>query len=115
MNEAFEKILEKLEILKFPFPDECPSYCGNTNTLLDMAKQIVNQVAEEYNNGWIPCSVRLPEKYGEYLCCDEYGEYIIGYPTERTIGNSFYVETDNEIMNECIAWQPLPELYKERE
>ena len=85
MNKAFEKILEKLEILKFPFPDECPSYCGNTNTLLDMAKQIVNQVAEEYistehincstntsTNGWIPVKTRpMTEEEKEY-----YSEYL---------------------------------------
>ena len=108
MNKAFEKILEKLEILKFPFPDECPSYCGNTNTLLDMAKQIVNQVAEEYNNGWIPCSVRLPEQIGWYLVSRNDGIVTTGYFFEdMTWREARGVEN--------IAWQPLPEPYKERE
>ena len=68
MNKAFEKILERLEELKLPFPDECPSYYGNTNKLLDAAKQIAQEVAEEFatdtnvgNNGWIACSERLPD------------------------------------------------------
>ena len=65
------------------------------------------------NNGWIPCSERLPEEYGEYLCCDKYGEYIIGYPTARVSSDDYYVETEYEIMNDCIAWQPLPTPYKE--
>ena len=57
--------------------------------------------------GWIPCSERLPEEYGEYLCCDKYGEYIIGYPTARVSSDDYYVETEYEIMNDCIAWQPI--------
>ncbi len=63
---------------------------------------------------WILCGERLPEKYGEYLCCDKYGEFIIGYPTERVSEESFYVETEHEIMNDCIAWMPLPQPYKEQ-
>jgi len=69
---------------------------------------------KDCNNGWIPCSERLPEKYGEYLCCDEYGEYIIGYPTARVSSDDYYVETEHEIMNNCIAWQPLPDPYIEK-
>lgn len=64
---------------------------------------------------WIPCSERLPDEYGEFLCCDKYGEYIIGYPVARVSSDDFYVETEHEIMNACIAWQPLPAPYKEGE
>ena len=61
MNKAFEKILENIENLKLPFPDKCPSYYGNTNKLLDAAKEIVQEVAEEYKGGWIACSEKLPD------------------------------------------------------
>ena len=83
----------------------CPKFCK-------VIKETVEELAEEYNNGWIPCSNKLPDKYGEYLCCDKYGEYIIGYPTARVSSDDYYVETEHEIMNNCIAWQPLPEAYK---
>lgn len=70
---------------------------------------------EKDNNGWIACSERLPEKYGDYLCCDNYGNYIIGYPTKRVAYDEYYVETECEIMEDCIAWQPLPKAYREVE
>lgn len=74
--------------------------------------EIVKDLAEKHNNGWIPCEDRLPEEYGEYLCCDKYSEYIIGYPVARKSSDDFYVETEHEIMNDCVAWQPLPAQYK---
>ena len=84
----------------------CPKFCK-------VIKGTVEEIKENYNHGWIPCSERLPEKYGEYLCCDRYGEYIIGYPTVRGCKDSYYVETEYEIMNDVIAWQSLPQPYKE--
>ena len=61
-------------------------------------------------NRWIPCSERLPEKYGDYLCCDDYGEVIFGYPCKTKEG--FIVETENDIMYDCVAWMPSPAPYK---
>lgn len=61
MNEVFEKLLERLderiaentnEDMTYKIP-----YFG-----LDIAKQIVQEVAEEYNVGWIPCDVKMPEE-----------------------------------------------------
>ena len=75
-------------------------------------RDILNSKAND--DGWIPCSERLPEKYGEYLCCDNYSNYIIGYPTKRVAYDEYYVETECEIMEDCIAWMPLPEPYKEK-
>ena len=73
----------------------------------------MKEVFEKLVQRLIPCSERLPEEYGEYLCCDKYGEYIIGFPIARVSSDDFYVETEHEIMNDCIAWMPLPELYQE--
>lgn len=52
---------------------------------------------------------------GDYLCCDKYGEYIIGFPAEITSAEKsfYYVETEHGIMYDCIAWMPLPEAYRE--
>lgn len=62
---------------------------------------------------WIPVSERLPEKYGNYLCCNEYGAYIIGCPEESELEPGRYiVDTDDCIMYDCIAWMPLLEPYR---
>ena len=71
--------------------------------------EIVNQVAEEYNNGWIPCSERLPEEYQMVLTCDKDGWV-------STHINMPYKGVKNDF--ECgyyTAWQPLPQPYKENE
>ena len=118
MNKAFEKILENIENLKLPFPDECPSYYGNTNELLDKAKGIVQDVAEEYNGGWIPCSERLPEENGMYLCTQNSydlatNKNIIRVSTELV---EFYNGKWRRAKNLVIThWQPLPEPFKERD
>lgn len=81
----------------------CPKFCY---IIAETVKEI-----EENNNGWIPCSERLPEEYGEYLVCNKYGVYGLGFPHKDKYGN-IYVETESEYITEVIAWQPLPEPYK---
>lgn len=91
----------------------------------DMTQKMLK---EKYNNGWIPCSERLPE---EKLCED--GKYD---PSEKVL-----IQLDNEEMftsrywshrhskdsddfekwidlpdyyqDRVLAWQPLPEPYEE--
>lgn len=134
MNRAFEKILEKIESAKLPFPDECPSYYGNTNKLLDEIKDIVKEVAEEYNNGWIPCSEQLPEEHDsmfaklkgtdkwydamfEKISDDVNATVEFEDGTRKTMTlhtNDGKWNTNNRIVKfNVIAWQPLPEPFKE--
>ena len=124
MNEAFEKIIA--EVLELAEP--------NGNPYIDCADviEIVNQVAEEYSNdGWIPVSERLPEISDRYLCqiertsysymdilyfsknleeVDEYdfmGKKCAGfYSYDSEYGHCEY--------EGVIAWQPLPEPYKQK-
>ena len=134
MNEAFEKILEKLEEYEYEnlvehdseMANHCKQDCNDVNDctlcVWDKAIEIVKQEAEKFgtdinvvSNGWIPCSERLPEEY-TVLCCDKYGEMIVGHPYFDEVSNTNYSsESDNEMMYNCIAWQPLPEPYKESE
>ena len=114
MNKAFEKILERLEA------DEKHTFDGCINKRY--AKQIVQEVAEEYNGGWIPCSERLPEEpFGclvTVIDCEPVTQtdfenilpYVVGYD-----GDSWNDADGNVIPFEVIAWQPLPKPFKERD
>lgn len=91
------------------------------------AIEIVKQEAEKFgtdinvvSNGWIPCSERLPEEpFGclvTVIDCEPVTQtdfenilpYFVGYD-----GESWNDEDGNEIPFEVIAWQPLPEPFKE--
>ena len=103
MNKAFEKIINRID-------KEIPVYTGK-------AKQIVQEVAEEYNGGWIPCSEVLSEETGEYLTTskiyfvpdhvDEIDNYV-------GVKISHYSTRCGWLDDEVIAWQPLPEPYQQK-
>ena len=79
---------------------------------------------------WIPCSERLPEKNGDYLCCSS-GMAIItcGFANDiykvdewdfcdykgKSKKRGFY-DYDSEYgyyeVDDVVAWMPLPEPYK---
>lgn len=64
---------------------------------------------------WIPCSERLPGKDESFyvLCCDKYGEIMIGNVFECYDGETPYsAESEHEYMYDCVAWMPLPEPWK---
>lgn len=130
MNKVFEKILEKLNetdfndiqivirevLLKYGFPYESVVQDEVWNALDELSTnkfvmKIVNEIAEEYNNGWIPCSERLPEGIGRY--------YIVSVKSavsEVSYSRPALYEKDGfctKIDEEVIAWQQLPEPYKE--
>ena len=89
--------------------------------------------AEEYNGGWIPCSERLPEESGYYLVTYHYwsdGNFLPKYDdtyvrrlhyqiSEHFVGWNYPKNVDDRAENDChkevIAWQPLPEPFKERD
>lgn len=68
--------------------------------------EIINEIAEEYGNGWTPCSIKLPERNKPVLVCDKDGWISV------TI-NMPYAGVKNDF--ECgyyVAWMELPEAYK---
>ena len=117
MEKAFENILEKL---RNAVDKECAS--SVLKVRLCDAIEIVQEVAEEYNGGWIPCSDRLPEDaFGclvTIIDCEPSTQtdfenilpYVVGYD-----GDSWNDADGNVIPFEVIAWQPLPEPFKERD
>lgn len=121
----FEKILERLE--KYEYNDliehnseqceHCKSIdCGIgmdcTICVMDKAKEIVQEVEEEYNNGWIPCSERLPEECIEVLVSVQ---EIDGstYTITSWIQDAIWVIKKTPLHPTVIAWQPLPEPYQQ--
>ena len=115
MNKAFEKILERLEATKDIAQDDSVAEIVSTriwNKAIHMAKKIVQEVAEECNGGWIPCSERLP-KYGEVVMCScSNGGITISCITHRGVNQSKVVRFGS---HSVVAWQPLPEPFKERD
>ena len=152
MNKAFEKILERLEetdfndiqmtvrevLLKYGFPYESVIQDEVWDALDELstnkfAKRIVQEVAQEYNDGWIPCSERLPEEELE-KAMRERGEnavfpvlatinkvHLISGEKYKIVSRAFYGQyNDKNFYNSCcdrldvIAWQQLPEPYQQK-
>ena len=135
MNEAFEKILEMLEQRIAENTNEDMTY-KIPYFGLDIAKKIVQEVAEEYNSGWIPIKTRPmteeeKEYYSEFLVeckgfiyeChlpDDGQEVLVTSKHGSVDKTTFYTDCGNYFENyedydEVIAWQPLPEPFKERD
>lgn len=130
MQEVFEKIKERLEekakeyerkafAMSNPATNLFAQYMlGAKLSLEDEAIENVNQVAEEYSDGWIPCSERLPDIYTSVLITyrrqhDGYSKVVVARmqaDCEWKIEFGGYCGSEN-----VVAWQPLPEPYKEVE
>lgn len=118
MKEAFEKILEMLEEYKKKRKNCGNFYVSVTNDII----KIVQEVAEEYNGGWIPCRERLPEDGTDVLVQFEYYRYGNYNRLFQTIGISYtyngewsgFVNGSSGWSNlRIIAWQQLPQPYKD--
>ena len=131
MNKAFEEILGRLEELRETY-DEMAFIEMNTNghtldfeyakgkkdVMLDV-KKIVQEVAEEYNGGWIPCGERLPEAGKRYLVSAIWKDkdfekstvYDAVYGSDG-LWHSYHYEP---VSYKVVAWQPLPKPFKERD
>lgn len=101
---------------------------------IECCMEIAKRIANEQDNGWIPCSERLPEvkekrfgnkqKRTEVLVTLRNGlvkEMTFEFATKEfwEAGDENPIEHWKEDANdsgcEVIAWQPLPEPYKESE
>ena len=130
MNKAFEKILEMLdeELRKseeryYRYLDDSNLPCmfdksdieeKRVDTIKEML-EIVQEVAEEYNGGWIACSDRLPEENQKVILQDFYRNITI---EKMKINDGVKGFSDGDwwsSANNYVAWQPLPEPFKERD
>ena len=134
MNEFIKKLIERLEELKKREMDreenitedgyweDCEEAFedGESNgmyTAYTRAIQIVNQLAEEHSDGWIPCEKELPPQPKEnplyegkaleiYLVCTSDGDL----PFRAFWNGEFF--TQGFAREDVIAWQPLPAPYQ---
>lgn len=89
---------------------------GNV-TAYHNAIDIVEDLAEECKNGWIPCEERLPDTEDWVLVCavGKNEGVFIAYFEEKT--KKWRYDTDEGIYYyvDVIAWQPLPEPYRKED
>lgn len=116
MNKAFEKILERLNGATYRIDDSATLSTRDVVNEED-AKEIVKEVAEEYNGGWIACSEKLPELRQDVLVTVKYTGFMGMHGYWIKTG---HMEAENDWWGDCaggdvIAWQPLPEPFKERD
>ena len=121
MKEFIEKLIGRLDKYTFSINTE-ELYYDKAVGMYELLK-IINQLAEEYNNGWIPCSERLPEE----------SELVLIYAESRARGGSirvvghlhngfWFVQTSSDTLGlagigqfDVIAWMPLPAPYQKGE
>ena len=121
METAFETLLEKLEKKRLERVEQLRLSCTKSMSLVNKIKlkeieesiEIVKQEAEQYNNGWIPCSERLPEKYNRVLAHTDAGGYYIAHVNGcgKFVCTAECVSTVIE-NSDVIAWHPLPAPYQ---
>lgn len=123
MKEFIEKLISRLEELR---QTQLEELCENKDLISEMqsmrgfnvlqdAIKIVKQLAEEYNNGWIPCSERLPENNTVVLVTyitDDLGfiVYCVKYIDEEWLQPDYSEWSLDKDM--VLAWQPLPTPYQ---
>ena len=120
MSKAFEKILVRLEATRYIAQDDSVAELIRTiiwNKALHKAKQIVKEVEEEYKDGWVPCSKKLPED--DSICI-----VTVEYPNNKTMVDygwfdrksvCWFVGMQEFRTSNILAWQPLPEPFKDRD
>lgn len=133
MKEFIEKLIERLEELSGKAEQEMNYYreLSKEDALCEVfadshkkeyeayckAMDIVNQLAEKYNNGWILCEKELPPQPEAnpafdnrpvelYLVSEENADYPF-----RAFWNGKHF-TDGFSVVDVVAWQPMPTAYR---
>ena len=109
MDKAFENILERID----SYIEDAKSE-GDFSYIkpFEIAKIAVQEVAEEYKDGWIPCNERLPEECIEVLVSIKEIDDSF-YTSTSWVQDGVWVIKKTPLQPTVIAWQPLPEPYKE--
>lgn len=99
-----KKILHDIEKEAFENPKIGRKQCEGMIRAMDIIKKYIPE-----NDGWTPVDPNnLPDP--EVLCCDRYGEQLIGYLSNTEEG--FICESNECIMYDVVAWMDKPKPYK---
>ena len=108
MKEFVEKLIQELKEESIIVDDDA----GHR------AVEIIEHLAEEYNNGWIPCEKELPETNESVLCWAKstarggdvcfVGSYHKGFWFLQSSANTHSFPGQYKI----VAWHQLPEKFK---
>ena len=126
MKKVFEKIIEKqkelfqdLNVIEVLSHVDFDSTIQNSlenflKAITNEAIEIVKQEAERYNNGWIPCSEKLPDVRQDVLVTVKYTGFMGMHGYWIKTG---HMEAENDWWGDCaggevIAWQPLPKPFQ---
>ena len=119
MNKEFEKIIEKLEEKHEQYINTYGIVGGNPSAFaVKECIDTVREIAEQYNNGWIPCSSGvLPKRSNSYCVtkmCENDGNPI--YETCHEIfwtnDNKWDCERDEDYEWRVIAWKEKDKPYQ---
>ena len=133
MQEVFENIIERLERLKTLV--ELGMIENGRYVLRDNTIEIVKQEAEKYNNGWISCSVSMPEErdsmFAQFKGTRRWNDSMFEKISEE-VNVTVSSENGHKVTTHAyttdgkwkcdllrfntgyriIAWQPLPQPYQ---
>lgn len=114
-----QEIEETIAILKSMIPVyEMQRKTFGVNAL----KSAISSLQQQLTNGWIPVSERLPERgvmditgldYQSYTCTMKIGVYPTKVASCCFSKDGHWVWGNSNFDDYIIAWQPLPEPYKE--
>lgn len=127
-----QKLIEEAERLRTAYNFSACAVIGKENCEGSCADCILDSLEEFINSQppadqWIPCSEKLPDEEGSYLCT--YGKYHMGvyrfsndlysvddYDFTEYKGRAGFYAYDSEWgygeVDYITAWMPLPEPYK---
>lgn len=119
--QKLDKIMEEIDAIKTGFDTECRSECdlydwscgACVGECDEYIKERVKDIIRKHmNDGWIPVSIRMPEKAGTYIINVLDGERdIVTFAKWQNRYKRFDM-TGARAYWRIIAWRPLPEPYR---
>lgn len=121
-----EKLIQELKDLKDYIETGAKDNvaCGHDENSIEILNNAISELErKQKNDGWVPCSERLPEEERFYIVTYKFDDEEIYKCHELYYGVAdgeinagWYIDDDCERLYKpftVIAWQPLPEKYKE--
>lgn len=110
MQEVFEEIKNALHKEDLEFMQQ--------SDLMDCIDSIIDKIAAEHNDGWIPCSERLPEEYEDVeVTVEEIADEAGGkrhYTVRSWLQDGQWVIKKNPYHPTVIAWKYPTEPYQQK-